>query len=175
MTTSAATLAALDWNELTARLAAAADSPAGRALCLALPLAADAREARKRMAAVAELATILRTGEAPPRLEAPQIDAALASAEKAVVLGAEELRPVGVLVGAGRAGAAVLSARLAGAGARDRGAGARSGPAAGRWRARSTTRSTPRARSAIRRRPSSSGCAPSATACRSGRAARSRS
>ena len=99
MATSAATLAALDWNELTARLAAAADSPAGRALCLALPLAADARDARKRMAAVAELATILRTGEAPPRLEAPQIDAALASAEKAVVLGAEELRPVGVLVG----------------------------------------------------------------------------
>jgi DNA mismatch repair protein MutS2 len=98
MTTSAATLAALDWNELTARLAAAADSPAGRALCLALPLAADAREARKRMAAVAELATILRTGEVPPRLEAPQIDAALASAEKAVVLGAEELRPIGVLV-----------------------------------------------------------------------------
>jgi DNA mismatch repair protein MutS2 len=99
MATSAATLAALDWNELTARLAAAADSPAGRALCLALPLAADARDARKRMAAVAELATILRTGEVPPRLEAPQIEAALASAEKAVVLGAEELRPVGVLVG----------------------------------------------------------------------------
>ena len=98
MTTSAATLAALDWNELTARLAAAADSPAGRALCLALPLAADAREARKRMAAVAELATILRTGEVPPRLDAPQIDAALASAEKAVVLGADELRPIGVLV-----------------------------------------------------------------------------
>ena len=98
MTTSAATLAALDWNELTARLAAAADSAAGRALCLALPLAADEREARKRMAAVAELATILRTGEVPPRLEAPQIDAALASAEKAVVLGAEELRPIGVLV-----------------------------------------------------------------------------
>ena len=99
MATSAATLAALDWNELTARLAAAADSPAGRALCLALPLAADARDARKRMAAVAELATILRTGEPPPRLEAPQIDAALASAEKLVVLGADELRPVGVLVG----------------------------------------------------------------------------
>jgi len=98
MTTSAATLAALDWNELTARLAAAADSPAGRALCLALPLAAGAGEARKRMAAVAELATILRTGEVPPRLDAPQIDAALASAEKAVVLGADELRPIGVLV-----------------------------------------------------------------------------
>jgi DNA mismatch repair protein MutS2 len=98
MTTTAATLAALDWNELTARLAAAADSPAGRAACAALPLAGDARDARRRMAAVAELATILRTGETPPRLDAPQIDAALASADKLVALGADELRPIAALV-----------------------------------------------------------------------------
>ena len=48
---------ALDWDEVTARLAAAAESPAGRAICLALPFAADVAEARRRMAAVAELAT----------------------------------------------------------------------------------------------------------------------
>ena len=36
---------ALDWDEVTARLAAAAESPAGRALCLALPFADDVAEA----------------------------------------------------------------------------------------------------------------------------------
>src|SRR4029453_11982138 len=88
---------ALDWDEVTARLAAAAESPAGRALCLALPFAADAAEARRRMTAVAELARLLRAGETFPSLAAPEISAALASAEKAVALGAEELRPVAAL------------------------------------------------------------------------------
>jgi DNA mismatch repair protein MutS2 len=88
---------ALDWEEVTARLAAAAESPAGRALCLALPFALDATEARRRMAAVAELAKLLRAGETLPSLAAPEIDAALDSAEKAIALGAEELRPVAVL------------------------------------------------------------------------------
>jgi len=88
---------ALDWDEVTARLGAAAESPAGRALCLALPFAADAAEARRRMGAVAELAGLLRAGETFPSLAAPAIDAALAAAEKTVALGAEELRPVAAL------------------------------------------------------------------------------
>ena len=49
------------------------------------------------MAAVAELATLLRTGEKLPSLAAPDVAAALASAEKQVVLGADELRPIAVL------------------------------------------------------------------------------
>src|SRR3954471_2187407 len=88
---------ALDWDEVTARLAAAAESPAGRALCIGLPFAADAAEARRRMGAVAELARLLRAGETLPSLAAPEIDAALVSAEKAVALGADELRPVAAL------------------------------------------------------------------------------
>ena len=88
---------ALDWDEVTARLAAAAESPAGRAICLALPFAAEAAEARRRMASVAELARLLRAGETLPSLAAPEIDAALVAAEKSVALGAEELRPVAAL------------------------------------------------------------------------------
>ena len=88
---------ALDWDEVSARLAAAAESPAGRALCLALPFADDAAEARRRMAAVAELARLLRAGETLPSLAAPEISVALASAEKEVALGAEELRPIAAL------------------------------------------------------------------------------
>jgi DNA mismatch repair protein MutS2 len=88
---------ALDWDEVTARLAAAAESTAGRALCLALPFADGVAEARRRMAAVAELARLLRAGETLPSLAAPEIDAALVSAEKTVALGAEELRPVALL------------------------------------------------------------------------------
>ena len=88
---------ALDWDEVTARLAAAAESPRGGRFCLALPLAAEAAEARRRMASVAELARLLRAGETLPSLAAPEIDAALAAAEKSVALGAEELRPVAAL------------------------------------------------------------------------------
>ena len=88
---------ALDWDEVTARLAAAAESPAGRALCVALPFADNPGESRRRMAAVAELARLLRAGETLPSLAAPEIDAALAAAEKLVALGAEELRPVALL------------------------------------------------------------------------------
>src|SRR6185312_81984 len=51
----------------------------------------------QRMAAVAELAALLRAGEALPSLAAPEIEAALVSAEKQIVLGAEELRPVAAL------------------------------------------------------------------------------
>src|SRR5262245_31849249 len=94
---------ALDWDEVTARLAAAAESPAGRAICLALPFAADAGEARRRMAAVAELARLLRAGETLPSLAAPEIGAALASAEKTGALGADELRPVAELTRAAEA------------------------------------------------------------------------
>jgi DNA mismatch repair protein MutS2 len=88
---------ALDWDEVTARLAAAAESTAGRALCLALPFADDVGEARRRMAAVAELARLLRAGQTLPSLAAPEVEAALASAEKTLALGAEELRPVAAL------------------------------------------------------------------------------
>ncbi len=49
------------------------------------------------MAAVAELAALLREGESLPSLAAPEIEAALSSAEKGIVLGADELRPVAVL------------------------------------------------------------------------------
>jgi DNA mismatch repair protein MutS2 len=90
-------LEVLDWAELLKRLAAEAQSAAGRALCLDLSLAADAGEAARRMAGVAELAGLLRVGESLPSLAAPEIEAALSSAEKGIVLGADELRPVAVL------------------------------------------------------------------------------
>ncbi len=90
-------LEVLDWAELLKRLAAEAQSAAGRALCLDLSLATDAGEATLRMAAVAELAGLLRAGESLPSLAAPEIEAALSSAEKGIVLGADELRPVAVL------------------------------------------------------------------------------
>jgi DNA mismatch repair protein MutS2 len=92
--------AALDWPELLARLAAEAESDAGRAACLALPLAADADEARRRQAAVAELAAVLRRGESLPSLAVPVIEGLLASAEKGMALGADEVRPVGVVCAA---------------------------------------------------------------------------
>jgi DNA mismatch repair protein MutS2 len=90
-------LEVLDWAPLLERLAAEAQSAAGRALCLGLTLAADAGEAARRMAAVAELAAWLRAGEPLPSLAAPEIETALTAAEKGIVLGADELRPVAVL------------------------------------------------------------------------------
>ena len=93
----------LDWTELLTRLAAETQSPAGRARCLELPLAANAGEASRRMAAVAELAALLRAGESLPSLAAPEIEAALVAAEKGIVLGADELRPIAVSVAAAEA------------------------------------------------------------------------
>jgi DNA mismatch repair protein MutS2 len=90
-------LEVLDWGELCKRLGAEAQSAAGRALCLDLTLASDAAEAARRMAAVAELGGMLEAGEPLPSLAAPEIEAAVAAAEKAIVLGADELRPVAVL------------------------------------------------------------------------------
>ncbi len=90
-------LVALDWPDLTSRLAALAQSAVGRARCLALPLLATADEARGRMVAVADLAALLRADQGPPGLAAPEIEAAIASAEKSIVLGADELRPVAAL------------------------------------------------------------------------------
>jgi DNA mismatch repair protein MutS2 len=89
---------ALDWPALVAELAARAQSEAGRAACLGLAPGDDANAARRRMAAVEELATILRRGEAPPSLAVPEVDAILAAAEKGLVLGPEEVRPVGDLL-----------------------------------------------------------------------------
>ncbi|HSS39546.1 MAG TPA: hypothetical protein VLT58_12320, partial [Polyangia bacterium] len=88
-----------DWAELATRLTAAAESARGRALCTALPLAATAAEARGWMAQVAEVAALLRSGRTPPALAAPEIEPALVAAEKQIVLGAEELRPVALLCG----------------------------------------------------------------------------
>ena len=88
-----------DWAELATRLTAAAESARGRALCTALPLAATAAEARGWMSQVAEVAALLRSGRTPPALAAPEIEPALVAAEKQIVLGAEELRPVALLCG----------------------------------------------------------------------------
>jgi DNA mismatch repair protein MutS2 len=87
-------LAALDWPDLLAELATRAQSDEGRAACLALPFADDADAARARMAAVGVLATILRRGETLPLLAIPDVDEVLATAEKGLVLGADEVRPV---------------------------------------------------------------------------------
>src|SRR3954468_21836747 len=92
-------LTALDWDELGTRLAASAESAAGKALCREPRLARDPEEARRRMAEVGELAALLHAGETLPSLAAPEIEAALVAAEKAVVLGADEVRPVAVLIG----------------------------------------------------------------------------
>ena len=89
---------ALDWPALLAELAARAQSEAGRAICLALAPCDDADEARRRMAAVEELAAILRRGEATPSLAVPEVGGILAAAEKGIVLGPEEVRPVGDLL-----------------------------------------------------------------------------
>ena len=88
---------ALDWPALLTELAARAQSEAGRAACLALPLHDDVDEARRHMAAVEELAAILRRGEVPPALNVPDVDEILATAEKGLVLGPEEVRPIGDL------------------------------------------------------------------------------
>jgi hypothetical protein len=46
------------------------------------------------MAAVEELASILRRGEGLPALNVPEVGELLAAAEKGLVLGPEEVRPV---------------------------------------------------------------------------------
>src|SRR5450432_681617 len=91
-------LKALDWTALLDRLTAEAQSPGGRALCAGLSLAANPREAVRRMAAVTELATLLQTGEPLPSLAAPDIAAVVAAAEKGLVLGADDVRPLGEMI-----------------------------------------------------------------------------
>jgi DNA mismatch repair protein MutS2 len=95
----ARSLAALDWPDLLARLAERAQSEEGRAACLELPFAADAEEARERLVAVGELAAALRRGESLPSLAVPPVDGLVAAAEKGLVLGAEEVRPIGEVLG----------------------------------------------------------------------------
>src|SRR4051812_32657035 len=90
--------AALDWPALLAELAARAHSEAGRAACLELPLCAAAAEARGHMAAVDELAAMLRRGEPLPGLSVPEVGDILATAEKGLVLGPEEVRPIADLL-----------------------------------------------------------------------------
>ncbi|HVZ72119.1 MAG TPA: Smr/MutS family protein [Polyangia bacterium] len=91
--------AALDWPEVLAELAARAQSPEGRAACLALPSFDDADEARAHMAAVDELASVLRRGENLPSLAVPEVEGILAAAEKGLVLGPEDVRPIADLCG----------------------------------------------------------------------------
>ncbi len=74
-------LKALDWPALLERLTAEAQSSGGRTLCAGLLPAADRPEAVRRMATVAELVTWL-----------------VAAAEKQIVLGADEVRPLGEII-----------------------------------------------------------------------------
>jgi DNA mismatch repair protein MutS2 len=89
--------AALDWPELLVQLAARAQSDAGRAVCLGLPLPDGPEPARRSMTAVNELAKVLRRGEALPSLAVPAVEVALSTAEKGLVLGHDEIRPVAEL------------------------------------------------------------------------------
>ncbi len=91
--------AALDWHELLSELAARAQSEGGRAICLELASVEDAEAARAHIAAVEELASVLRRGENLPSLAVPEVDEILAAAEKGLVLGAEEVRPIAELCG----------------------------------------------------------------------------
>jgi DNA mismatch repair protein MutS2 len=87
----------LDWPEVLARLAAEARSERGRAACEALAPADTPDEARARMAEVAELAAALRAGDDLPGLGFPEVEPFLTAAEKGVMLGPDELRPVALL------------------------------------------------------------------------------
>jgi DNA mismatch repair protein MutS2 len=91
-------LKALDWTALLDRLTAEAQSSGGRRLCTELSLAANPGEAVRRMAAVAELARLIETGDPPPSLAAPDIEAVVAAAEKELVLSADDARPLGELI-----------------------------------------------------------------------------
>lgn len=91
-------LKALDWNALLERLAGEAQSSGGRALCAALTLAENPREAMRRMATVAELAMLSQTGNRLPSLAVPEIEAVVAAAEKELVLGADDVRPLGEML-----------------------------------------------------------------------------
>jgi DNA mismatch repair protein MutS2 len=91
-------LKALDWSALLERLAGEAQSSGGRAICAALTPATDQLEAARRMATVAELAMLLQTGDPLPGLAVPDIAAVVAAAEKEMVLGAEDVRPLGEMI-----------------------------------------------------------------------------
>jgi DNA mismatch repair protein MutS2 len=84
----------LDWPELCMRLASQAQSSRGATACQALPLCESAAEARKRMADVSELQSLLRLGESLPALGFPEIEAHLQAVAQGVPLGPEELRQV---------------------------------------------------------------------------------
>jgi DNA mismatch repair protein MutS2 len=88
---------ALDWPELLAELAARAHSEAGRAACRELELAETIDEARARMGAVEALAVVLRRNESLPSLAVPDVELTVATAEKGLVLGPEDIRPIAEL------------------------------------------------------------------------------
>jgi DNA mismatch repair protein MutS2 len=87
----------LDWPELLARLAAEARSQRGRDACASLRLSGSAAEARATMAEVAEVAALLRAGRALPGLAFPEVEPSLVAADKEVMLGPEEVRPIAEL------------------------------------------------------------------------------
>lgn len=87
----------LDWPELLARLGAEARSERGRAACAALSLYDSADEARAALEEVAEVARLLRAGHALPGLAFPDAEPFLDAAERSMVLGHDELRPVAEL------------------------------------------------------------------------------
>jgi DNA mismatch repair protein MutS2 len=94
-------LEALDWPELCARLEGEARSARGRTACAALrdgtALAGDLAEAREALAEVAEAAALLAAGIDLPGLAFDDVEAQLVAAEKEMVLGPDELRPIAVL------------------------------------------------------------------------------
>src|SRR6185295_15231861 len=96
-------LAAIDWPELVLRLAAEARSARGRTACEALgdgqggTLAADIEGARAALADVGEAAALLEARFDLPGLAFADVEPDLAAAEKEILLGVEELRPIAAL------------------------------------------------------------------------------
>src|SRR5262245_28584144 len=95
-------LTAIDWPELVSRLAAEARSARGPAACEALAdgdaaLADDIDVARAALADVGEAAALLEARFELPGLAFTDVEPELAAAEKEIVLGAEELRPIAAL------------------------------------------------------------------------------
>ena len=98
---SEVSVSCLDWPELIARLVGEARSERGRASCALLAdpasLARDIDEARSAGAEVSEAAAVLGAGLSLPGLAFEDVEPQLSAAEKELVLGAEDLKPVAAL------------------------------------------------------------------------------
>ncbi len=99
--TPAGRVTCLDWPELVTRLAAEARSERGRTACerLADPavLAGDLEQARAMLAEVSEVAAVVASGLALPGLAFADVEPQLEAAEKEMVLGPDDLRPIATL------------------------------------------------------------------------------